>query len=192
MRVERLVAEVESESEIADLRHKALHDDRTDLLRPTAFEQRLVEHFSAAERHGLPMALVIVDLDAFGRVNKEFDHTVGDRVIERVGAAMRSALRAEDVAGRLGGDEFAAILPYTGRIDAAHAVRRIRDAIRSVSGEEAGLPAGLGVRASIGFETFDGNDLASCADLRAHAEAALREAKQRGGDRGVYYRSLRP
>jgi diguanylate cyclase (GGDEF)-like protein len=190
LRVERLLALAKSQSETAELRHRALHDDRTDLLRPSAFEQRLLEHFSAAERHHLPMALVLIDLDAFGRVNKEYDHTVGDRVIERVGAAIRFALRAEDVAGRLGGDEFAAILPYTGRIDAAHAVRRLRDEIRTRSGQAEGLPPGHGVRASLGFETFDGNDLASCAELRAHAEAALREAKRRGGDRGVYFRSL--
>jgi diguanylate cyclase (GGDEF)-like protein len=190
VRIERLLALAEAEVEIEDLRHRAVHDDRTDLLRPTAFEQRLLEHFSAAERHKFPMALVLIDLDAFGRVNKEFDHTVGDRVIERVGEAIRSALRAEDVAGRLGGDEFAAILPYTGRIDAAHAVRRLLDSIRTVAGEGAGLPADLGVRASLGFETFDGSDLRSCGDLRSRAEAALREAKQRGGDRGVYFRSL--
>ncbi len=190
MRIERLLALAATEVEIADLRHKAVHDDRTDLLRATAFELRLLEHFSASERHGLRMALVLADLDAFGLVNKEFDHTVGDRVIERVGEAIRSALRAEDVAGRLGGDEFGAILPYTGRLDAAHAVRRLLDAIRRVAGASAGLPPGLEVRASLGFETFDGSDLRSCADLRAHAETALREAKRRGGDRGVYFRSL--
>jgi GGDEF domain-containing protein len=94
------------------------------------------------------MALVLVDLDAFGRVNKDFDHTVGDRLIERVGAAIRSALRAEDVAGRLGGDEFGAILPYTGRIDAAHAGPPAprRDPLRLRRG--TGLPSGLGVRAT--------------------------------------------
>jgi diguanylate cyclase (GGDEF)-like protein len=190
LRIERLLAQSRAQAETAELRHRALHDDRTDLLRPAAFEHRLIEHFSASERHHLPMALVLIDLDAFGRVNKEYDHTVGDRVIERVGAAIRIALRAEDVAGRLGGDEFAAILPYTGRIDAAHAVRRLRDEIRARGSEAEGLPPGQGVRASLGFETFDGSDLATCAELRAHAEAALREAKRRGGDRGVYFRSL--
>jgi diguanylate cyclase (GGDEF)-like protein len=190
LRIERLLALAGAQVEIADLRHRALHDDRTDLLRPAAFEQRLLEHFSASERHHLSMALVLIDLDAFGRVNKDYDHTVGDRVIECVGVAIRSALRAEDVAGRLGGDEFAAILPYTGRIEAAHAVRRLRDEIRARGGRAEGLPPGHGVCASLGFETFDGSDLTSCAELRTHAEAALREAKLRGGDRGVYFRAL--
>lgn len=190
LRIERLLNENRSRAEIEELRHRALHDDRTDLLRPAAFEQRLAEHFSAAERHRLPMAFVMIDLDGFGMVNKNYDHVVGDRVIARVGAAIRSALRAEDVAGRLGGDEFAVLLPYTGQIDAAHAVRRLRDEIRAQSGLVEGVPAGFRIRASLGFETFDGSNLSSFAEMRAHAEAALREAKRRGGDRGVYFRSL--
>ncbi|MFN0007977.1 MAG: GGDEF domain-containing protein [Planctomycetota bacterium] len=190
LRIERLLVETRSRAAIEELRHRALHDDRTDLLRPTAFEHRLAEHFSAAERHRLPLALVLIDLDGFGMVNKNYDHVVGDRVIARVGAAIRGALRAEDVAGRLGGDEFAVLLPYTGRIDAAHAVRRLRDEIRAQSRLVEGVPAGFRIRASLGFETFDGSNLASFAELRAHAEAALREAKRRGGDRGVYFRSL--
>lgn len=190
LRIERLLTERRSRTEIEELRHRALHDDRTDLLRPAAFEQRLAEHFSAAERHRLPMAFVMIDLDGFGMVNKNYDHVVGDRVIARVGAAIRVALRAEDVAGRLGGDEFAVLLPYTGQIDAAHAVRRLRDEIRAQSRLVEGVPAGFRIRASLGFETFDGSNLASFAEMRAHAEAALREAKRRGGDRGVYFRSL--
>ena len=190
LRIDRLLALARAQGEIADLRHRALHDDRTDLLRPAAFERRLAEHFSAAERHRLPLALVVIDLDGFGRVNKEFDHVTGDRVITSVGEAIRAALRAEDVAGRLGGDEFGVLLPYTARIEAAHAVRRLRNQIRDRSHAVLGVPRGFEVRASLGFETFDGSDVASSAELRAHAEAALREAKRRGGDRGVYYRSL--
>ena len=190
LRIGRLVEGARSGAEFAELRHRALHDDRTDLLRPVAFERRLAEHFSAAERHRLPLALVLIDLDGFGMVNKNFDHVVGDRVIARVGAAIRLALRAEDVAGRLGGDEFAVLLPYTGKIDAAHAVRRLRDEIRAQSRLVEGVPEGFTIRASLGFETFDGTNLGSFAELRAHAESALREAKRRGGDRGVYFPSL--
>jgi diguanylate cyclase (GGDEF)-like protein len=190
LRIGRLLEDARAAAEIEELRHRAVHDDRTDLLRPVAFEKRLAEHFSAAERHRLPLAFVLIDLDGFGMVNKDYDHVVGDRVIARVGAAIRDALRAEDVAGRLGGDEFAVLLPYTGRIDAAHAVRRLRDEIRRQSRLVEGVPEHFEIHASLGFETFDGSDLSSFAEMRSHAEAALREAKRRGGDRGVYYRSL--
>jgi diguanylate cyclase (GGDEF)-like protein len=173
-----------------ELRYRAVHDERTDLLRPAAFQTRLSEHFSAAQRHRFDLALVLLDLDDFGSINKRYDHTVGDHVIARVGKAIRDALRTEDVAGRLGGDEFGVLLPYTSRLDAARVVSRMRSAIQAVSGRFDSAPDPIDVRASLGFETFDGSDLETAAELRAHAELALRTAKKAGGNRGVYYRSL--
>lgn len=190
LRIERLWALAERQGEMLDLRHRALHDDRTDLLRPKAFQQRLGEHFSAAERHHFDLALVLIDLDDFGRVNKLFDHTVGDLVIVRVGEAIRRALRTEDVAGRIGGDEFAVMLPYTGGVEAAHVVKRLRDEIHRLSGRLTATGAQVTISASLGFETFDGKDLDNVDTLRAHAEAALREAKRAGGNRGMYFRSI--
>ena len=190
MRIERVLAQCARERELADLRHRALHDDGTGLLRPRAFHQRLVEHYGAAERHRLDLALVLVDLDRFGSFNKRFDHTVGDRVLARVSEAIRASLRAEDVAGRIGGDEFAVLLPYTRRVEAAHVARRLLERIRDASGMFPGADARIEVAASVGFETFDGTDLQGVEALRAHAEIALRAAKRAGGDRGVYYRAL--
>lgn len=187
-RLERLLADRAARVELAELRHRVLYDDRTELLRPEAFDRRLGEHWSAAERHGHELALVIADLDGFGQFNKRYDHTVGDRVLSRVSEAIRSALRAEDVAGRLGGDEFGCVLPYTRKVDAARVVHRLRERIHAVSGRISGVE--LPISASIGFETFDGRDLESREVLRRHAEAALREAKRRGGDRALYYRLL--
>jgi len=191
LRIGRLLELRRTHEEVLELRHRASHDDRTDLLRPRAFQSRLLEHFSAAQRHAHPLAFVLLDMDRFGQINKQHDHTVGDALIERVGEAIKKTIRTEDVAGRLGGDEFAVLLPYTGKIDAAQVVRRLRDAIQRLSG-----PIGktrqveISVSTSIGFETFDGSDLASADELRAHAETALRAAKRRGGDQAVYFRTL--
>jgi len=190
MRVGRLATEGRLRREMRDLRHRASHDDRTDLLRPDAFEARLHEHFAAARRHGLDLALVLLDLDRFGTINKELDHTIGDLVIAQVGEVVRKSLRTEDVAGRLGGDEFAAVLPYTRRADAATVVERLREGIKRLSGRPVGAAQDVAVSASIGFETFDGQDLGDAMQLRQHAERALREAKRQGGDQVVYFRSL--
>lgn len=191
LRIERLLAGARENTELEELRYRAAHDDRTELLRPRAFQQRLGEHFSAAQRHDFELALVVLDLDDFGRINKDFDHTVGDLVIARVGEAIRRSMRAEDVAGRLGGDEFAVLLPYTGPVEAAHAVRRLCERLRALSGPVPGFEEEVPVRASLGFETYGQGRPASLADLRQHAELALRQAKTSGGDRGIYYRSLR-
>jgi diguanylate cyclase (GGDEF)-like protein len=189
LRIARLLELARMRREMDELRHSASHDDRTDLLRPKAFQTRLVEHFSAAQRHKLELALALLDLDKFGAINKRHDHTVGDLLITRVGEVIRRNLRTEDVAGRLGGDEFAVLLPYTGKINAARVVSRLRSEIAKLSGRIEGAREDVPVSASIGFETFDGTDLDSLETLRRHAEIALRLAKRRGGDQGIYYRN---
>ncbi len=191
MRIERVLADARREREICELRHRALHDDGTGLLRPRAFQARLAEHFGAAERHHLDLALVLVDLDRFGAINKRFDHTMGDRILTAVSEAIRASLRAEDVAGRIGGDEFAVLLPYTRKVEAAHVARRLLEKIRKASGMYPGSQERIDVAASLGFETYDGGDLENVAALRAHAELALRAAKRDGGNRGVYFRALK-
>ena len=205
LRLRRLLAAAQRESEMSDLRHRASHDDRTDLLRPKAFQSRLDEHYSAAKRHKYELALVLIDLDRFGQINKVHDHTVGDDLIAKVGEVIRTTLRVEDAAGRiesahtpngddtagrLGGDEFAVILPFTEKINAALVVNRLLVAIKQLSGTPRGAKSHINVSASIGFETFDGNDVESLATLRDHAEQALRRAKVQGGNQGVYFRSL--
>jgi len=189
LRITRLLEHARERREMGELRHSASHDDRTDLLRPKAFQARLVEHFGATQRHDLELALALLDLDKFGAINKRHDHTVGDLLISRVGEVIRRNLRTEDVAGRLGGDEFAVLLPYTGKINAARVVSRLRTEIAKLSGRIEGAREEVPVSASIGFETFDGSDLDSLETLRRHAEVALRLAKRRGGDQAIYYRN---
>jgi diguanylate cyclase (GGDEF)-like protein len=190
MRIQRLLEERRARREIRELRHRAAHDERTDLLRAGAFQARLGEHFSAAQRHGLPLALVLMDLDSFGQINKLHDHTIGDEVIQRVAEAVRRALRVEDIAGRLGGDEFAVVLPYTKTSDAARVSERLREEIHRLTGSFGDGRALVRVAASLGYETFDGRDLNSVSELRQHAERALRQAKARGGNMAIYYRTL--
>lgn len=181
----------ETQAEMQELRHRAYHDDLTELLRGETFRFRVREHFSAAQRHGLDMALLHLDLDDFGAVNKEHDHLVGNYLIEKVGGVIQGALRAEDVAGRLGGDEFGVLLPYTRKIDAATVLQRLLSTISDLSGRPPGAKGEISVSASVGFETFNGRDLDTVDTLLRHTEEALHEAKRRGGNRGVYYRDLR-
>ncbi len=192
MRIARLLEDRRRIAEMRELRHRASHDDRTDLLRPRAFQARLSEHVSAAGRHGLDLALVLIDLDQFGRINKEHDHTVGDALIARVGEVVRKTLRTEDIAGRLGGDEFAVLLPYTRYPAASNVVERLCAEIHKLAGRFGGTGEFIHVSASLGYETFSGKDLKSVAVLRTNAERALRAAKTAGGNRALYFRALEP
>lgn len=191
-RMESLLARSIALGQVEDLRHRAQHDERTGLLRAGAFEERLLEHFSASRRHQLPLCLLLIDLDRFGLINKQLDHTQGDRALARAADAIRSQLRAEDVAGRLGGDEFGVLLPYTTPAQGARVVVRLLEALRALNPHTLPEHSGLRVSGSIGFESTNGRDLESAELLREHSERALRTAKQRGGDCGVYFRSLGP
>lgn len=206
LRAEHLIAQAESSAELSRVRYQASHDDRTGLFRPGPFDERLRAHFSAAGRHRLELALVLVDLDRFGEVNKRYDHTVGDELIARAGSVIRMSLRAEDVGARIGGDEFALILPYTHKVAAARVVSRLTGRFRALSGPPPrhfrgpaaggssipGEAASINVSASLGFETFDGSDMDTPDELRRRAEKALNTAKSRGGNQGVYYRNIDP
>jgi diguanylate cyclase (GGDEF)-like protein len=188
LRIELLRQQAEGLREMSQLRHRATHDDRTDMLRPRSFQERLREHFSAAQRHGLDLAFLLLDLDRFGQINKMYDHTVGDALITEVAGAIRASLRAEDLAGRLGGDEFGVLLPYTKKVDAAHVVQRLLEEIHALTGAVDGA-GDTEISVSIGFETFDGSDVESLESLRRHAELALRKAKDGGGNQAVYFRA---
>ncbi|MEZ5979501.1 MAG: GGDEF domain-containing protein [Planctomycetota bacterium] len=185
LRVERLLREARRWREVGELRHRASHDDRTDLLRPQAFQEVLLEQFETAARSGSSLVLILVDLDKFGSINKRFDHTVGDAVIERVGAAVRRTLRLEDFAGRLGGDEFAVLLPFAGPAEAERVCERLREGIVRLSGRWTEHGADLTLSGSFGWAVFDGEHPKTVSELRLAAERSLREAKRLGGNGAI-------
>jgi len=75
--------------------------------------QRLKEEFARARRLREPLAVVFLDFDHFKDVNDTFGHAEGNAVLEKIGGALRRAVRGEDFVGRLGGDEFLVVLPQT-------------------------------------------------------------------------------
>ena len=187
-RLEQLLQQVEVQGRIDALQHSATHDDRTDLLRPNAFRDQLAAHFSAAQRHHMDLALLMIDLDGFGQVNKRFGHHLGDELIRAVGGVITQSLRTEDLAGRHGGDEFSILLPYTGRLAADHVVQRLLEGLRELSGAKPGHSEPLRVSGSLGLESYGPGDSLTLEDLALHAERAMREAKRLGGDRALHFR----
>jgi diguanylate cyclase (GGDEF)-like protein len=168
-------------------RHRASHDERTECLRPEAFEARLAEAHSAARRHRHPLALAVLDLDDFGSINKSHDHTVGDGVIARVGQVLRASLRTEDLAGRVGGDEFALALPFTDLAEAVRCTERVlvELARAPVPGRDG---ARVHVTASAGVAALATGEEAPLKLIRRRAELALKRAKEAGGNRATAWR----
>lgn len=189
LRIAALRAQARKGVELEQMRFRASHDDRTQLLRPDAFQSAFERQLSAAERHGQDLALLMLDLDRFGQINKRLNHMAGDRVIEAVGKVLRTSLRNEDLAGRLGGDEFAVVLPYTTPQQAELVAERLRRGIAALTGTLHGHSDQLPVGASMGLSSFGarfserGED--SLEQLRERAEQGLRRAKELGGNQVV-------
>ena len=189
VRIQQLLSVRRQMDELQEVTRQAITDDVTGLLRHNAFMEELEREFGRSRRYGRPLALVILDLDAFGLVNKEFDLTTGNLVLRRVGELLLSR-RAADRPGRLGGDEFGLLLPETSRVAAAKVVQGLAKGIRDLSDPVPGFDRPLQITASVGFETFDGSDLESPEVLPRNAEAAMKQSKLAGGNRGTYFRSL--
>jgi len=162
------------------LAHKAQIDGLSGLWNRRYFDQRLLQEFSEAQRHQRPLSLIICDVDRFKRLNDQFGHPFGDRVVERV-AQILSSGRGSDIACRYGGEEFGVILPSTPLERALEVAERHREGIESQMW--TGQPD-LVVTTSFGVADLQRLDPgASMKDLVEAADAALRNAKNSGRNR---------
>jgi diguanylate cyclase (GGDEF)-like protein len=171
-------------------RRKALRDDLTDLPNRRALFGEMRRHFRRfAERfRRLPedprrMALLLLDIDQFRRVNDALGHTVGDRLLGAVADRLADAVGSDGLVARLGGDEFAVLAPRLADGSAAGILaERLTHALNSPVVLD-GLQ--LDVTASIGVALYPdhGSDTAS---LLRRAEVAMYDAKDRNAPYAIY------
>jgi len=154
-------------------------DPLTGVLNRRALQARLKGELKRAQRDGTPLALLMLDLDHFKRVNDAFGHIAGDGVLRRVGRHLRRLARATDSVGRIGGEEFLAVLPATGIAEARSSAERLRISIGTAPAN-ASTPA---VTVSIGVLVLVDPDPAEMDGGLALVDAALYRAKAEGRDR---------
>jgi diguanylate cyclase (GGDEF)-like protein/PAS domain S-box-containing protein len=157
------------------LRHLADHDPLTGLRNRRLFEHDLRLQVARSQRYGEAAGLMVIDLDAFKRVNDEHGHKVGDETLKAVARALTRRLRETDLVARLGGDEFAVLLPHIDEEGLAVVVEGLSRVIPACS-----IDVGEGVlhpSASIGF-TFLGPRTPSAEDALDEADRAMYVAKR--------------
>ena len=98
------------ESKLTSLADVATHDGLTGLLDKRTFNRRLEEEIARQSRYGGRLAMVIVDIDNFKKLNDTFGHADGDIIIQQVADLMKEEARTTDVAARYGGEEFVVLL----------------------------------------------------------------------------------
>ena len=93
------------------LQELAVRDSLTGLYNRRYLDETLEREVSRARREGIPLSLVMLDIDHFKRVNDTYGHQVGDQALKMLASILLANIRAEDVACRYGGEEFLILLP---------------------------------------------------------------------------------
>jgi diguanylate cyclase (GGDEF)-like protein len=160
--------------EIAEL--QAATDPLTGLPNKRSLDEALRRMLAQSERTGLPLSVLLIDLDHFKLVNDTYGHDVGDRVLAAFGTMLATEQRASDVSARSGGEEFVVLLPGTDAAGAMSVAEKLRAATHRLN------VAGVSLTGSFGVATFPehGPDAARLVRL---ADRALYAAKHNGRDR---------
>ncbi|MFO1415395.1 MAG: diguanylate cyclase [Burkholderiales bacterium] len=172
-------------SRVAQQNRRLEEMGRTDGLTGLANRRKL---FAVAEaelvryrRTGRPLALLVIDVDRFKRINDRFGHPAGDEVLCGVADVLRRCSRASDTPARYGGDEFIVVLPETDLHGAEEVAQRIRRQLDEMEFERA---PGFKCTVSVGAAEAS-LDITDVDEWIQHADAALYRAKGAGRDRFV-------
>jgi diguanylate cyclase (GGDEF)-like protein len=188
----RMLATIEQQSQeinefprrLDQLIREAFRDALTGLPNRALFMDRLAHALTRAERGGVNLAVLFLDLDRFKILNETLGHEVGDRLLLEVGHRITSCLRPEDTVARLGGDEFALLLEDTADLSAATAMaERVSAEIQRpfiVDGRD------VLISASIGIALTGGGSMQPDEVLR-NADLAMYQAKAEGRARYELY-----
>jgi diguanylate cyclase (GGDEF)-like protein len=158
-------------------------DGLTGLGNRAHFTERLAEACELASRHDRPLALVMLDVDHFKRLNDTQGHPFGDQVLTRIGEVILANVRSTDVACRYGGEEIAIIAPETTLEEGMSLAERLRAGVAEMGLRSHGEV--IHVTASLGVAACGGASRRPCAPpaLVERADAALYRAKHQGRDR---------
>lgn len=159
-------------------RQMAFVDGLTGVYNRRYFEQRILEELERAARYAGGLAVLMLDIDHFKRINDEFGHLLGDEVLRQLSTLLTQQLRKVDVVCRYGGEEFSILVPQT---TGEHALG-VAEKLRKVIGDWSfpGVPSPVTV--SIGVADFPEHG-ATRDELVKAADAALYAAKQAGRNR---------
>jgi diguanylate cyclase (GGDEF)-like protein len=168
-------------------------DAKTGLLNVSTWEREAEGELSRSVRTRSPVALALVDIDHFKRVNDTYGHLVGDRILKAISEALTGQSRDYDRAGRFGGEEFVLLLAQTGWDDACTIAERLRGFIAGMKVPVDDRPEApsISVTISIGVTAMAQGESYELTDLLAAADSAMYAAKQAGRNQVAYAAPLR-
>jgi diguanylate cyclase (GGDEF)-like protein len=168
---------------VRKLQHLSHHDGLTGLLNRRAFDERLRQELGTSTRAGLPLGLLMVDVDHFKRINDLHGHAGGDEALREVAARLKRAARGNDVVGRLGGEEFGVLLPATDAAGIRQAAERLRAAVGGTALSIVGRAQAVTVSVGASMRLSADDDAES---MMRRADQGLYRAKEEGRDRVIF------
>jgi diguanylate cyclase (GGDEF)-like protein/PAS domain S-box-containing protein len=166
------------------VRHMAHHDALTQLPNRSLLQDRVGQAIARAKRKREQLALLFIDLDRFKSINDSLGHSVGDRLLQAVGARLLGCTRAADTVARIGGDEFVVLL---GDVERPESARQVAQKLLEALSAPLELDGhGLQVTPSIGIAVYpgDGEDVET---LLRNADSAMYHAKREGRNNAQFY-----
>ncbi|MFO7535116.1 MAG: GGDEF domain-containing protein [Kiritimatiellia bacterium] len=167
-----------NESQVADIAHMAFRDGLTNLFNHTTCFQKLETELRIFRRFGRLSSLMMIDIDDFKKINDQYGHRAGDRVLAAMGVVVASSTRVSDICCRYGGEEFSVILPGTPLAEAGLMAERLRSVAEKSRPDRRRVTVSIGVAVS-------GTDTPTPHALVEKADGALYEAKRAGKNRVV-------
>ena len=184
LRIERARAMHELERTLIGLREQAVTDPLTGLYNRRYLWEFLRREWVRAKRKNESIAVIMIDLDHFKRINDAHGHQAGDFVLVAVAALLRNQIRSSDIVCRYGGEEFALVLPEASLENVRLRAEHIRAAIGRLNLRHQGVPLGR-ITASLGVALFPHHADSPDSLIRA-ADEAMYEAKHVGRDRTIF------
>ncbi|MFC7328780.1 GGDEF domain-containing protein [Marinactinospora rubrisoli] len=162
------------------LQTAARTDPKTGLLNATTWQSEAEAELSRALQVGRSMAVLILDIDHFKRVNDTYGHLFGDQVLAGVANTITHQLRQSDVVGRFGGEEFVVLLPDADMAEACRVAERLRSRVGRMALPVDETTVTITISVGVALLAVHGRDL---IELMAAADLALYRAKDAGRDR---------
>jgi len=160
-------------------RQKALIDPLTGLPNRAAWSERLEHEIKQWQQHGNTLSLAMLDLDHFKRINDNYGHLAGDKVLKIIATVLRKRLRGSDFIARFGGEEFVLLMPATPPAVGAKLLETLRAAIEACPFHFKGERVTITI--SMGLATFRAGEHSDLVLKRA--DQALYRAKNAGRNR---------
>ena len=175
------ITQLDLQKKNKNLRRKSLIDPLIGTWNRGAIMRILTIEAVRCDNAGIPLSLIVVDLDHFKKINDNHGHPAGDAVLVKVASRLRSCIRPQEALGRYGGEEFLIVLPGSSHDTAMAVAERMRLAV-AIQPESID-DARLGLTISAGVSSTDLFPSATTEELISRADMALYAAKNAGRNR---------